>query len=377
MKGFYPERLYVMGKLLHALGLDPRDDSEDPASPAGVGNIAGKAAVRARSRDGMNALGDEGRTYNARAYDDYTGYQPVNTAYELVNPSRWQPAVHPHCRRVGGGPGDIGIWVVQRFVSPQLGLVKAHTYRDPGQFPIRPPDHTDHTDPGRYKRSVDEILEASAALTDERKVKTEFFDNKLLRIEQSAQVAVAHDLDLDGWVHLILTTSVAQFDSLIACWHWKRVYDAVRPFSAIRHVYGSQKVSAWGGPGKGTVNDMLAEEWSSYLPVADHPEYPSGSAALCAAEAQATRCFLADDVLNWTYAYPAGSTLTEPGFTPASDVELRFPTWTEFEKDCAMSRVWSGVNFKTTVERSLEWGTQFGDRAYEFVQRHINGDVED
>lgn len=378
MKGFYPERLYVMGKLLGALGLDPDDEAQDPTTPAGIGTIAGRAAVRARSRDGMNLRGDEGRTYNGRPYDDYTGYQPVNTAYELVKPSRWQPAVHPHGRRVGGGPGDIGIWVTQRFATPQLGLVRAHSYQDPGQFPIAAPDHTGHADPGRYQRSVDEILAASAALTDEQKVKAEFFDNKFLGIEQSTQAAaMAHDLDLNGWVHLLFTTSVAQFDSLIACWHWKRAYDAVRPFSAVRHVYGDQKVSAWGGPGQGTVNDMIADEWSSYLPAADHPEYPSGTTTLCAAEAQAARRFLGDDTLDWTFAYAAGSTLTEPGITPASDVELQFPTWADFEKDCATSRLWSGVNFKPTVERSLEWGAQFGDLAYEFVQRHIDGDVED
>jgi hypothetical protein len=378
MKAVYPERLYVMQKLFPALGLDPFDESEDPTSPVGIGNIAGKAAVRSRERDGMNVLGDEGRKYNGRPYDDYTGYQPVNTAYEVVNPSRWQPGMHPHRRRVGGGPGDIGIWVTQRFVTPQLGLVKAHTYEDPRQFPIARPDHTDHTNPDAYKREVDVILEASAALTDEQKVKTEFFDNKFLGIGQSTQAAaLAHGLDLDGWVHLFLTSSVAQIDGLIACWHHKRVFDAVRPFTAVNHVYGNQKVTAFGGPGKGTVNDMPAGEWSSYLPVADHPEYPSGSTTLCAAEGQAARRFLGDDVLDWTYRYAAGSTLTEPGITPANDVELHYPTWTDFQKDCAMSRVWNGVHFKTTVERSLEWGAQFGDLAYEFVQRHINGDVED
>ncbi len=378
MKAFYPERIYVLHKLWSALGLDADDESEDPTNPVGIGNIAGKAAVRVRSRDGMNVRGDEGRAYNGQPYDDYTGYQPVNSAYELVNPSRWQPAAHPHRRRVGGGPGDIGIWVIQRFVTPQLGLVKAHTYQDPRQFRIAPPDHTDHTNPGRYNREVDVILEASAALTDEQKVMTEFFDNKFLGIGQSTQAAaLAHDLDLDGWVHLLFTTSVAQLDGVIACWHHKREYDAVRPFSAVRHVYGNQKVTAWGGPGKGTIGDMPADEWSSYLPAADHPEYPSASVTLSAAQAQAARRFLGDDVLDWTYGSFAGSTLTEPGIAPVGDVELRFPTWTDFERDCGMSRVWGGVHFKTTVERTREWGTQFGDRAYEFVQRHINGDVTD
>jgi VCPO second helical-bundle domain/Domain of unknown function (DUF6851) len=384
LKGVFEERVPVMRLGMTALGLDPDDESEDPATPVGIGNIAGKAIVRARLHDGMNILGDEGRKYNGQPYDDYTGYQPVNTAYELADPSRWQPAIGPHRRRVGGGlpgtaparAGDKGIFIVQRFVTPQLRLVKPYTYKDPDQFEIAPPDHTDHTNASRYKQSVDEMLAASAGLTDEQKVMVEFFDNKLAGITLAPRAAaLAHDLDLDGWCHLFMTTSIARFDDLIACWHQKVKYDSVRPFSAIRHVYDSTPVTAWGGPYKGTVSDIPASEWSSYPPVADHPEYPSGSTTLCAAEAQAARRFLGDDVLDWTHAFPAHATLTEPGFAPASDVELRWPTWTDFTHDCAYSRVWAGVHFVTTVERSIGWGAQFGDRAYEFVQRHINGDV--
>ncbi|HYT91772.1 MAG TPA: hypothetical protein VEL76_23865, partial [Gemmataceae bacterium] len=307
LKGVFEERVPVMRQAMTALGLDPDDESEDPTSPVGIGNIAGKAIVRARAHDGMNALGDEGRKYNGQPYDDYTGYRPVNTAYELVNPSRWQPAMGPHRRRVGGGlpgtvaarAGDKGIFIVQRFVTPQLGLVKAYTYQDPGQFEIDPPDHIDHTNPSRYKRSVDEILEASAGLTDEQKVLAEFFDNKVLGIGHSAVVTARQhpELGIHGWAQLLLTHVLATFEPLIAVWHQKTRFDAVRPFSAIRHVYGRRLVTAWGGPGRGRVDDMPADEWASYLNVGDHPEYPSGSTALCSASAQAKRRFFGSDVL--------------------------------------------------------------------------------
>ncbi|XRQ14267.1 DUF6851 domain-containing protein, partial [Actinomadura welshii] len=372
IKVMHPERLEVGRQLMQAVGLDPDDASEDPATPVGIGNIAGKACVRARLRDGMNFLGDEGRKYNGQPYEDYTGYEPVNTGHKLVNPSRWQPALHPHRRRVGGGPGDKGIFVVQNFATPQLARVKAHTFRSPRQFRLAEPRHVDHTDRRRYKRSADEVLEASAGLTDEQKVKAEFFDNKFLGITQStAAAAVAHDLDLDDWVHLHFTSAVAQLDDLIAVWYQKRRYDTPRPFTVIRHVYGRRRVTSWGGPGKGTVDDMPADEWASYLPVGDHPEYPSGSTSLCGAEAQAARRFLGDDVLDWTFAVRAGSTLTEPGIVPAKDLEMRYATWTEFTRECAQSRVWAGVHFPKSVERALEFGTQFGDRAHVYAQRYI------
>jgi hypothetical protein len=35
------------------------------------------------------------------------------------------------------------------------------------------------------------------------------------------------------------------------------------------------------------------------------------------------------------------------------------------------------VHFPKTVERSVPFGEQFGDRAHEFAQRHVDGDVDD
>lgn len=371
----------TLGQVMSAIGLDPDDRSEDPASPVGIGNLAGKGAFEAHKRDGMNFLGDEGRRYNPRPWADYTGYRPVNTAFDLANPSRWQPQLGPHNgRRVGGGPGDIGIYVAQHMVTPQMGRVRPLSFRDPGDFPVARPDFSDHTRPRAYRRAVDEVLAASAALTDEQKVFAEIMDNKLWGIGQSGVAILRkHDRNgeqgIHGWVHFQLEHVLATFESAIVAWHHKVRYDAVRPVSAVRHVYGSRPVTAWGGPGRGTVNDIPATEWRSYLPTGDHPEYPSGSALLCGAASQAARRYFGDDVLDWKFTVRAGGTRTEPGIAPAKDIEIHFPTWTDFTRTCADSRVWGGVHFQKTVDRSAAMGEQFGDLAHEFVQRHIRGEV--
>ncbi|RII13458.1 hypothetical protein DSC45_24200 [Streptomyces sp. YIM 130001] len=378
VKVVFEERAAVMRQALTALGLDPDDDSQDPATAVGIGNIAGQAIVRARANDAMNHSGAKARTYNGHAFADYTGYRPVNSAFELSDPARWQPAAGPHQRRVDGGPGDHGVFTVQQFATPQLGLVEAESFKDPAQFAPARPAHLDPSDEAAYRKAVDEVLAASAGLTDAQKVKAEFFEHTPLSVTLSPRAAAeAHDLDLDGWVHLFMATSVARFDSLIAAWHHKRDVDAVRPFSAIRHVYGSDPVTAWGGPGKGTVDDIPADEWTGYLPVVNHPEYPSGFTSLTSAQAQAARRQLGDDALGWSHAFAAGSTQREPGIVPAQDLELTWRTWTEFEEDCAASRVWAGAHFPETVETSRAWGSQFGDLAHEFVQRHVAGDVQD
>jgi hypothetical protein len=379
IRGVEPGRDSSFRNLMIEVGLNPDDNSVDPTSPIGIGNLAGQAVVAFARQDGMNQLGDMGRRYNGQPYEDYTGYQSVNTAFDLVNPSRWQPKLGTHNRRLGGGAGDLGIFTVQQFANPQMALVKAHTYRDPSQFKLAPPSFTDHTRVTEYKHSVDEILAASAGLTDETKMKAEFFDNKIMGLGFSvAAAAMAHqdELDYDGWIHLMLTNSVALYDTLIAAWYQKTLYDAVRPHSAVRHVYGSKKVTAWGGPGKGTVTDMPANEWASYLNLGDHPDYPSGSSTLYSAQAQAVRRFFDDDELNLTYTARVGSSLVEPKIAPVQDVQLNYTNWTDYVHDGSTSRFWGGVHFLPTVRRSVEFGAQFGDRAYDFVQRQVSGNVD-
>ncbi|WP_234320059.1 DUF6851 domain-containing protein [Streptomyces sp. SBT349] len=379
VQGVFEEREPLLREVLVSLGLDPDDESEDPTTAIGIGNMAGKGVINARLGDGINQLGDEGPKYNGRPYEDYTGYRPVNTAFEVVNPSRWQPQLGPHNRRQGVGQGDKGAFAVQHFVTPQLRLTESHTFDDPSEFELPPPRFTDHTRERDYKRSVDEILEVSANLTDEQKVIAELFDNKVVGIRLPIFAAGdAHPgLDMDGWVQVFLMHTVAMYDSLIAVWHNKVLHDAVRPWTAVQHVYGDRPVRSWGGVGMGTVNDMPADEWASYLKVGDHAEYPSGSTTIASAEAQATRRFFGDDKLDWSYAVEAGGAVVEPGVTPARDIELRWETWTEFVEDFGYSRVWGGVHFSKTVERSMEFGKQFGDMAYDYVTRYVNGDVED
>jgi hypothetical protein len=170
---------------------------------------------------------------------------------------------------------------------------------------------------------------------------------------------------------------VAAFETGIAIWKEKFRFDAVRPFSAIHYLYGNQLVTAWGGPGMGTVSDLPGSEWRSYLNTADHPEYPSASASFCAAHAQAARRFFGSDSFGWSVLAPQGSSLIEPGITPATDLALGpWNTWTEFEEECGMSRFWGGVHFLASLPAGQEIGRPIGDLAYQFVQAHIAGAVD-
>lgn len=372
LNSLLPKRNGEWKAMLAAAGLDPNDASENPTAAVGIGNLAGKAVAAFRERDGMNQLGDEGRQkYNRLPYADYTGYEPENTAYELRDPSKWQPRVIPFAG---------GLFRVQQFVTPQYGRVRPYSYNNPNPFRTPRPSASDPRGPRghqAYKEQADEVLRASANLTDRQKMIAELFDNKILSLGFSAVfAALSRGLGLMDFIHLDFVTNLAAFDTGIAVWNEKRKWDAVRPFSAIRYLYGDRPVRAWGGPGKGTVNDLPANQWKEYLNVADHPEYPSGSAAFCGAHAESAKRFFGNDSLNWSVAAPKGSSVVEPGVTPAADIVLGpWATWTEFANDCAMSRVWGGVHFRAAIDEGLPVGRQIGALGYLFVKRHIDGNV--
>jgi hypothetical protein len=353
-------------QMLMQVGLDPDDASTDTTTAVGIGNVAGAALMAAREHDGMNQLGDEGgQVYNRRMYLDYTGYEPVNPPSRIVDPTRWQPLL------LSKPSGPI---TVQTFRTPQWALTKAYTYDDPSVFRVPPPTKSDPRNVVDYQQQADEVLALSAALDDYHKAVVELIDDKIRSLgTASVQMAVRRKFTLDEFVQNDFMWHVAVFDAGIACWQEKARYDAVRPNTAIHHLYAGRTVTAWGGPGKGRVTDLPGTDWRPYLNQADHPEYPSGSACFCAAFAQAQRRFTGSDDFGFSVLVPKGSSLIEPGITPARNVTLRWKTFTDFASDCAMARVWGGTHFVSAIEASKELCRPMGDMAYEFVKKHIDG----
>jgi hypothetical protein len=363
-----PRQIAAWDDMLRSVGLDPTSENQDTTNPVGIGNVAGTAIVEARENDGMNQLGNfEGRYYHARPYANCDGYAPVNTAYELTDPARWQPQI------ISTGNG---LFTVQQCVTPQIRSTTPYSYTDPAAFPADPPAKSDPGTPD-YKAQADEVLAASAALTDEQKMVCEIFDDKFRGVGFATLfVAESRKLTLDELLQYDFLCIMAAFDAVIAVWYEKLRHDAVRPASAIAWLYGDSPVTAWGGPGMGRVSDLPANQWRSYLQTADHPEYPSGSAAICGAQAEASRLFLGTDEFGWTIPIAAGSSGIEPGITPAEDIILGpWETWTDFENVCGESRVWGGVHFPAAVPAGRAIGHDVGRRAWEFVQAHLAGDA--
>ncbi len=259
-------------------------------------------------------------------------------------------------------------------------MTDPYAIEDPDNYKTPPPEKSDPSTTGgmeAYKQQVDNVLEASADLNDERKLKAEFFNNKMLGLG-AAPVwhARATKMSMIELIHFDFLANIAAFDAAIAAWNDKYRYDAVRPFTAIEYVYGDEEVTAWGGPGEGTVNDLPGNRWKSYIPTADHPEYPSASSFLCFATAEASRQYLGSDKLIFSWNFPEGSSTFEPGATPSKDTKLSWSTWTEWENDCGTSRFWGGMHVMESVRQSKDPAHAIGKKAHEFVEAHIEGEVE-
>ena len=71
------------------------------------------------------------------------------------------------------------------------------------------------------------------------------------------------------------------------------------PCSAIPFAMKDQFVPSYLST-NGTFGSVSSDEWKSYLPMPNYPEYPSATTAICYAHAEAMRRLLGSDYLKWS-----------------------------------------------------------------------------
>jgi hypothetical protein len=346
----------AFAKLMGELGYDP--DAVGPeGSPSAVGVQAARAVLAFRHGDGSNQLDDLGPQPSAPggAYEDWTGYRPVNPLGRLLDPNRWQPLPTPD----GAG---------QRFLVPHWGLVTPFALGAGWQLRPRPPRRHPTRD---FLVEAEQLLADSAGLTDEHKAIAEYWADgpgsetppgHWCLLAQDVSGRDGHGLDED--VRLFFALTGALLDAGIACWDAKRTYDSVRPVTAIRFLFAGREVPAWGGPGQGT-RPIRGEEWQPYIATPPFPEYVSGHSSFSAAAATVLARFTGSDRFGASVTIPAGSSRVEPGTTPAADVTLSWPTFSDAAVQAGRSRRYGGIHFRDgdLVGRAL--GAMVGARAWE------------
>ena len=353
---------------MRTLGYDAANATTDVSTPAGIGNVACRAVLEHWHHDGSNQLGD----LAPGAYSDYTGYTPVNDPERVNDPDRWQPL------RVPNGTGG---FETQRFIGPHWSRVRPFALTSSSQFgsPTGPPRYGSP----EYVRQAEELLELSANLTDREKMIAEYWvdgPNSELPpghwnyFAQFVSRRDSHGIDAD--VKMFFALNNALHDAAIAAWDNKRAYDSVRPITAIRFLFDGRPVRAWGGPYRGT-QVIDGGDWLPYQPESvvtpAFPEYTSGHSTFSAAAAEVLKRFTGSDHFGDSTTMAAGSSRYEPGAVPATDVTLRWDTFSAAADEAGLSRRYGGIHFAPGDLDGRAAGRGVGAQAWSKSLTYVNG----
>lgn len=259
----------VFDALMASLGYDINDNSTNPATPAGIGNLTCQAILAIRHNDGSNQLGN--MTANGLVYADYTGYVPVNPAalvplgsgydYSRLNPNRWQPLTYFNGTAT----------VTPSFVGAQWFKVTPFALKSADEFlpfiarfgPALYPSQS-------YFEQAQALVAISAALTDTQKMIAEYWANGPHTelppghwdlFAQFVSARDQHTVDNDAKMFFALTAAI--HDAGIAAWAAKSEFDSIRPITVIPFLFHGQTIKCWGGPYRRTVT-MDGGDWIPY-----------------------------------------------------------------------------------------------------------------
>ncbi len=359
LSDLFPSETASFNALMTTLGYDPADTNTNLTTPAGVGNIAAKAVLDFRHHDGSNQLGD----LSPGAYSDYTGYAPKNTPTAINNPNRWQPL------DVNGN--------IQKFIAPHWGKVIPYAMSWGGRYRATLPKPANYfTEPARYKLQAQQVLEYSSHLTDEKKVIAEYWaDGPSSELPPGHWTLFAetvsdrdhHSVDQDIKMFFSMTNAV--FDASIASWDAKRVFDYVRPVTAIHFLYTGQQVESWNGTIDGA-------DWKPYqaanVVTPPFSEYISGHSVFSAAAAETLKLFTGNDGFGQSVTIPAGSSKVEPGVVPANDTVLYWATFSDAADEAGISRRFGGIHFIDGDLESRKLGRVIGQNAWKKSKSYFN-----
>lgn len=370
----FPDQQYYFDYIMREEGFDPTLTTTKPDTAVGVGNLAAAIVLTYRHDDGANQLGNR----HPGAYSDYTGYQPTNTYTQVNDLNHWQPLATPNGSFQGGCLDD-GSLTVQTYVGPHWGNVIPFALNDgepitPTTGPIRYPSP-------EFTLQAQEVLSISAHLTDREKAIAEYWaDGPASELPPGhwalfAQIVSRRDHHtVDDDAKLFFALSNSNLDAGILAWKLKRIYDSVRPVTAIRELFRGQQVLAWAGPFAGT--QMIdGGAWQPYQQTCfvtpAFPEFISGHSTFSAASAEVLKSFTGSDLFSHTVT--VNFSQVEPGLVPAQPVKLEWATFSAAADEAGISRRYGGIHFAQgdLVGRTL--GRQVGARVWSKAETFFAG----
>jgi len=407
--------------LMERLGFDPENATASPTEPAGIGNTMAASLLSVRHGDGSNQQGNDPSGTAGTAYSDTSDYSPMNgiATTELID--KWTPEHVPIDAAFGKEVRS------QKFLTPHWGqvapfaLTSGDQVRPPAPEPFLMVDGT--VDLGTrtitlsdssvleitpdligtvinpaFIAQTQEVIDMSAALTDEQKLIAEFWEDAtgtafppgtFLTFGQYVSARDNHTTDQDAKMFFALSNAV--FDAGIATWEAKTYYDYARPVRVVRELgklgligdrdssTGEHMIRAWtpdGGNRLVPATDFLTYQTPQQDPSPPFSEYTSGHSAFSAAGATVLRLFTGSDEFGGAVTFQPGSSRFEPLLTPSSSVGLSWDTFTVAAEEAGISRLYGGIHFSDGNIRGTELGKQVGELVWQKAQSYITGTAD-
>lgn len=389
-----PESLAAVTAVMeNILGLpmsNVQSDSPDPSTPWGLAQVLVDEMADFMSTDGWNANGSLSGSNNKMPYKDfeytdengneYTPYKPNPSKFKKTgnnngngkkkcktpDPWNWEPLEDTN---------GFGFFCRQEHVTPHIGFtgrLLGLTEEDYESFSSPLPNYD-------WCEEADFVVERTRdmATSDTQKMEVEFFDNKffsLVPLQVGWQLQKGQSL-FEFWF-FFMALDVAMYDATLLVWRDKVLFDLVRPTTVVHNAKADEFIETFAGPGQG-VDTIKAQDWQPFVRTMPHAEYPSGSSCICTTFAEIMTELTGSDStqgIPLQQVVPAGSSKTEPGTTPATDLTLVYNAWSEVAQVCGGSRVNGGMHFSQAVPAGEQLCTGVASLVVDKALLLLNGD---
>jgi hypothetical protein len=251
---------------------------------------------------------------------------------------------------------DPGVWLAALAATPYatagandygMAFTMPLTASSPDARRIKPPPHLAS---GKYRRDFEETKAYGAlagtsrapAMTDVVQFWTE--SGFTLWSRNARDIVTARGLSELEAAQALAAFSVATGDAMLACFESKYAHLSWRPWQAIQR--------ADQDPNPRTLPDPA---WTPAVR-ANHPEYPAGHGCYAGSASKVLELLFGDFavMLTSTGAQVAGWPLVPSAYFDSLD---------EINDDNANARVWGGLHWRTTMERSARWTAKIARNA--------------
>ena len=329
--------------------------------------------------------------------NDYTPYVPVNPLMgycnplvdvcerqDIVDPNHWQPLIFSNgqaCLDAGTGteetcPG------IQTFIAPHWERVTPFALTSASQFDDVIPPPNVQRNAGQYQNDVRDMIEFSRNLDIRKKLIVEYWaDGPSSELPPGhwglfAQfVSQRDDHTIDQDAKMFFAMHNASFDAGIVAWHIKRMYNGVRPITAVRYAMQGQTITAWGGPGR-PIEPIPGEKWSPYNPGTNlspsFPAYFSGHSVFSRSSATVLALFTGDNYFGFSTVLPPNFGRVEPGI-PTEPTTFYYETFGDAAREAGLSRLYGGIHFPDDNTTAQRVGFRIGVRAWVKALTYFNG----